>query len=163
MATAAQVLKSSLQRILVQASEAELEPDEFADAINDMNNYMLDLDADGIKLGYTLVTDLGDEVTVPIGALRGVIANVAIEISPDYSGQVTEALKRAAAQGLRTMEKLGVNMGDSHFPATLPRGTGNAFNHGFNSRFYQNQEAAILAETTGAIALESGTQEAIDG
>jgi hypothetical protein len=37
MATVAQVAKASLQRILVQASEAPLEPDEYNDFIFAMN------------------------------------------------------------------------------------------------------------------------------
>ena len=45
MATVAQVAKSSLQRILVQASEAPLETDEYQDFIFSMNNYMAELDA----------------------------------------------------------------------------------------------------------------------
>jgi hypothetical protein len=40
MATVAQVAKASLQRILVQASEAPLEPDEYQDYIFALNNYM---------------------------------------------------------------------------------------------------------------------------
>ena len=64
MATAGQVLKASLQKIIVQASEADLEPDEYSDAIFSMNNYMFDLDARGVHLGYTQVTNLSDEITV---------------------------------------------------------------------------------------------------
>lgn len=162
MATAAQVIKASLQRIIVQASEAELEPDEVADAIFAMNNYMLALDAEGITLGYTVVTTIGDEVTIPVGALRGLIANLAIEVAPDYlESEVTATLRRAAEQGLNAMRKLGVSMGDSAFPATLPRGTGHRLQR--DDRFYPDLEAQILAETTGAIALETGTEEQISG
>lgn len=163
MATAAQVIKASLQRILVQASEAQLEPDEFEDAIFAMNNLMLAYDADGIALGYTVITDLGDDITIPVGALRGLIANLAIEVAPDYGGEVTAALANAASEGLRAMRKLGVSMGDMAFPSTLPRGTGNNFHHGFFSRYYPDLEAQILAETTGSISLETGTEEAISG
>jgi len=55
MATVAQVAKASLQRILVQASESSLEPDEYQDFIFAMNNYMSQLDAQGVSLGYTEV------------------------------------------------------------------------------------------------------------
>ena len=162
MATAAQVLKAALQRILVQGSEADLEPDEYKDAIFAMNNYMLDLDASGVKLGYTEVTGLADDITVPTGALRGLIANVAIEISPDYDGQITPALASAASDGLKTMRKLGVSLGQSFYPPTLPRGSGNAgCGKQRSSRYYPDREDEILAETTGAIALETGTQGAI--
>ena len=161
MATAAQVLKASLQRILVQASEAPLEPDEFQDAIFAMNNYMLALDAQGITLGYTTISNLGQDVTVPVGALRGVIANVAIEISPDYGGVVSAGLIRAAEEGLEAMRNLGVTIGESAFPSTLPIGSGNEGDASFRiSKFYPNEEAEILAETTGAIGLETGTEDA---
>lgn len=161
MATAGEVLKSALQRILVQASEAPLEASEFQDAINDMNNYMLGLDADGIKLGYTVVTNLGDEITVPIGALRGLIANVAVEISPDYEGQISPALQRAADQGLKTMERLGVIVGSSAFPSTFAIGSGNEDSSSRSFHFYPGLEQEILSETTGAIGLETGTEDLI--
>ena len=89
MATVAQVAKASLQRILVQASEAALEPDEYQDFIFAMNNYMAQLDAQGIVLGYTQVSNLADEVTVPTGALRGIIANMANEAYTTSSGHKT--------------------------------------------------------------------------
>jgi len=159
MATAAQVLKAALQRILVQASEADFEPDEFSDAIFSMNNFMFDLDASGVHLGYTQVTNLSDLITIPTGALRGLIANVAIDIAPDYDGDVSPALVQAAKQGMRTMEQLGVEVTTSEFPSTLPRGSGNTGrNRGRTDNFYPSLEAEILAETTGAIGLEIGTE-----
>jgi hypothetical protein len=159
MATAAQVLKAALQRILVQGSEAEFEPDEYQDAIFDMNNYMLDLDAKGIALGYTFVSDLGDDITVPVGALRGVIANVAIEIAPDYNGTISPALVKAASDGLDTMRLLGTSIPTTRFPGTLPLGAGNEGDRVglFGQHFFPDLEAEILAETTGAIGLELGT------
>ena len=69
MATVAQIAKASLQRILVQADESPLEASEYQDYIFALNNFMLSLDAQGIQLGFTEVSDLGDEVTVPTGAL----------------------------------------------------------------------------------------------
>lgn len=160
MATVAQVIKASLQRILVQASEAPLEADEYQDAIFAMNNYMLALDADGIQLGYTEVDSLGDQVTIPTGALRGLIANLAIEVSPDYDGVITPGLQLAAAEGLKTMRKLGQRMGQTAYPSTLPIGSGNYDDTFIDFHFYPDQELEILAETTGAIGLETNTNEA---
>jgi hypothetical protein len=159
MATVAQVAKAALQRILVQASEAQLEPDEYQDFIFAMNNYMAQLDAQGISLGYTEVSDLGDTVTIPTGALRGLIANMAIEVSPDYGGVVSEGLVLAARQGLQTMRTIGQRIRASALPSTLPLGSGNEDESwGLNGHFYPDYEAEILAETTGAIGLENNTQ-----
>jgi len=158
MATVAQVAKASLQRILVQASEAPLQPDEYSDFIFAMNNYMNDLDASGIQLGYTEVSDLGDDVTIPTGALRGLIANMAIEVAPDYNGIISQGLVKAARDGFNTMRLIGQSMGVSKMPSTLPIGSGNEDNlYGFSSHFYPDAEAEILAESTGAIGLEKNT------
>ena len=161
MATASQVIKAALQRILLQDSEAPLIASEYQDAIFAMNNWMLDLDAMGVKLGYTEVTNIGDEVTIPPGALRGLIANLAIEVAPDYDAQPTQALVAAALGGLKAMRKLGVRMGRSRFPSTLPIGGGNETDGYRTTHFYPDLEEQILAETTGAIGLESGTEEAV--
>tara|TARA_R110001632_G_scaffold65869_3_gene155813 strand:- start:173 stop:655 length:483 start_codon:yes stop_codon:yes gene_type:complete len=158
MATVAQVAKASLQRILVQASEAPLEPDEFQDFIFSMNNYMSELDASGVQLGYTTVSDLGDEVTIPTGALRGLIANMAVEVAPDYNGVISAGLAKAARDGFNTMRLIGQSMGKSKYPCTLPIGSGNENNDfGLSGHFFPDQESSILAETTGAIALETNT------
>jgi len=158
MATVAQVAKAALQRILVQASEAPLEADEYQDFIFAMNNFMAQLDAQGISLGYTVVSDLGDDVTIPTGALRGLIANMAIEVSPDYGGVVTEALAIAAREGLKTMRMLGQRIQATRYPGTLPVGSGNeSIGFGYNMHFYPDTEAEILSESTGAIGLEADT------
>ena len=158
MATVAQVAKASLQRILVQATESPLEPAEYQDYIFALNNYMTQLDAQGVQLGYTEVADLGDSVTVPAGALRGIIATMAIEVSPDYGGVISQGLIVAAREGLHTMRTIGQTMGISHNPSTLPVGSGNqGQTYGTSGYFYADQEAEILAETTGAIGLETST------
>lgn len=161
MATVAQVAKASLQRILVQESEADLQPDEYEDYIFALNNWMLEKDAEGVSLGYTIVSGLGDDVTVPTGALRGVIANMAIEVAPDYDGEVSPLLVKAASEGLAVMRLLGQSLPTSKFPSTLPVGAGNERMGRLASHFFPESEAEILAETTGAIALESGTEAAI--
>ena len=163
MATAAQVIKAALQRILVQASEAPIEADEAQDAIFAMNNLALAWDAQGITLGYTVVEDLGDEVTVPLGALRGLIANLAIEVAPDYGGQVTPALAAIASAGFNALLHLGNRLGQTEYPSTLPIGSGNEDTTYLNFHFYGSLEAEILAETSGAIGLEINTNEVAHG
>ncbi|PHR99261.1 MAG: hypothetical protein COA78_25290 [Blastopirellula sp.] len=157
MATASQVLKAALQSILVQASEAPLEPDEYQDTIFAMNNFMFALASDGVNLGYTEVADLGDEITIPTGALRGLIANVAVEMSSEFGGVISEALAMRAISGLKTMLHLGISLGPSAMPSTLPTGSGNYNEFSCGAHFYPDMEATILAEAAGTIGLETGT------
>ena len=154
MATVAQVAKASLQRILVQASEAPLEPDEYQDFIFSMNNYMTQLDAQGVQLGYTELSTLGDEVTIPAGALLGLIANMAIEVAPDYSGVISQGLVKAAREGYITMQTIGQTMGGTRMPSTLPIGSCNEDRlYSYSAPLYADSEPDILAEPTASIGL----------
>ena len=114
MSTAGDIIQTALKRVLVQASDAPLEPDEYQDALDSLNDLMAAYEADGIRLGYTPVDNVEDEVTVPPGARRGIIANLAIEISADYGGNITAALSRQASEGMQTLRKLGREIGRAH-------------------------------------------------
>jgi hypothetical protein len=157
MATVAQVAKAALQRILFQASEAPLEADEYQDFIFAMNNFMTALAATGVNLGYTVVANLGDTVTIPVGALRSLIANMAVEVAPDYSAAIPEALALAAREGMTAMRMLGQTMAGSRLPGTLPVGSGNEGQYNSNYHFYRELENTILTEGTDSIALELNT------
>ena len=141
----------------MQASEADLEADEYSDAMFAMNNYMESLSAQGINMGYTEVSNLSDAVTIPTGALRGLIANLAIEIAPDYNGVISQGLAQAAKDGFDAMQELGINIVSTYNPPTLPIGSGNTSTPGWDDNYYADNEDEILAETSGAIGLETGT------
>jgi hypothetical protein len=86
------------------------------------------------------------------------IANLAIEVAPDYGGVVTEALALQAREGLQAMRMLGQTIGATRKPSTLPIGSGNTdTGYGFTWNFYPESEESILAETIGAISLENQT------
>ena len=67
--TAAEVTKDILQELLVQGAEQPLTADETQTVIRYMNRYMTQLAAMGTNLGYTKVTNLGDPITIPDGAV----------------------------------------------------------------------------------------------
>jgi len=134
--TAAQLLKQSLQEILVQASEAPLESDEYRDAIFVMNSWMAGLEADGVDLGYTPVDSLSDVITVPAGAIMGMVSNVAILIAPQFGRPISFELQKKAKKGMATMYRLGQAVTVTEFPSTLPRGSGNTADGLWDDPFY---------------------------
>ena len=163
MATVTQVAIASLNQINILEEAAPIEPYQIEQFIFALNNYMLALDATGVKLGYTLVDSADDTVTVPTGALRGVIFNMAVESGPTYDVPLTQELNKLATAGLKAMRFLGQTMGDSYYPVTLPVGSGNEHDTGFRlwSHFYDfDLENEILAETTGSISQETNTGNA---
>ena len=164
MATASQVAKASLNRRFVRDAIAPLSATDIEDFIFEMNNFMLGLDGQGIVLGYTIIENASDEVTIPTTTLRGLITNMAIEVAPAYDAVVTPELAQIANEGMKQMVLIGQNIGEMRFPETLPIGSGNEYDTGnlLISHFYLDEEAEILAESTGSISLERNTNTVIN-
>lgn len=155
MTTAAQVIKYALQEIITQASESPLEADEYQDCIFALNSMMLEYDASGIHLGFTEVTNLGDAITVPAGAISGIVSNLALRVAPQFQGVITNELLKKASDGYKVMCKLGVTIEPTQFGSLVPRGSGN-YNR-LGSNFYPLTDAEIEAEVNNNIQVESNT------
>lgn len=155
--TAGSVIKSALQEILVQASEAPLEPDETIDALLYMNRFMAAQAANGIALGYTEVDDTSDVITIPGGAIEGLVFNLAMKLAPQFGKVVDVTLARNAKDALATMRNIAVKVGRAQFPNTLPRGSGNEDDGVRQDQFYPDHGGQILTEQTGPILLEDDT------
>jgi hypothetical protein len=155
--TAGSVIKSALQEILVQASEAPLEPDETIDALLYMNRFMAEQAANGIALGFTEVDDTSDEITIPGGAINGLVFNLAMKLAPQFGKVVSITLATNAKDALATMRNIAVTIGRSQFPNTLPRGSGNEDDGVRQDQFYPDHGGQILTEQTGPILLEDDT------
>lgn len=156
MATAAQLVKQIANRILVRESEAPIPADEAQDILFGINSYMAAQAANGINLGFTRLEDLGDTVTVPDGALMGIIANVAINMASQFGVSVSPSLGEEARIGLAAMRKLGVSVAAMEYPDTLPVGSGNEGDWD-TQHFYPSADDTILTESGGSIGLETNT------
>jgi hypothetical protein len=157
METAESVITDILQEILVQASEQPIEAVDFQFVVRYMNRYMAQL-AVTIPLGYTVVTDPTDTITIPDGAINGLIFNVALKVLNSFDIDVGPTLASNANDGLFAMRKLSRNIVRTKHPSTLPLGSGNecAFD---STKFYGGEETTILTEQNGSILLEDTTNE----
>ena len=160
MAKADQVVRAILQEILVQESEQQIEAPEAQDAIFAMNNWMTMQDALGVSVGYTFVNDLGDEVTVPDGAIMGVVMNVAMVVAGQFDAAVKNTTAAMADAGLKAMRKLAPGQRPMRHPSTMPVGSGNEHHHGgFRGRhFFPGPDVELLTEQNGSILLEDDTE-----
>jgi hypothetical protein len=156
--TASDVIKDALQEITRLGAEAPVEPTDAQSAIRYMNRMMASMDADGIDLGYTEVSNLGDEITVPAGAIEAMVFNLAFRMWTQFEdGSAPPAdLVMKARDGIKTMLNISFTMGQTEFPSTLPIGSGNEGNTQ-TDHFYSDLQDNILAETTGSVGLEEGT------
>lgn len=157
MATAGDVANRALKRILTQGADAPFEADEYADFLGSMNSYMDALAADGIVLGYTTVTNVADEVTIPDGAIRGLVAVMAVEVAPDFGGFVSPELLDQKQKGEATLKRIGRPKRELRYPTTLPMGSGLTEETLRTSSFYETQIEAQVALSGNARETELPT------
>lgn len=124
--TVAEIMQDVLQNIVVQASEASVEPAEANDFIRALNRFMWRLEARQIFLGYTKVTNTGENVTVPNGALDGIVSNLSLKMFAQYvTDQLPpQTLINDAREGMKSLRSIGLNMPDMQYPQILPIGSG---------------------------------------
>lgn len=161
--TAETIIKDALTEIVVLGAEAPLEASDAQSAIRYLNRMMASFDAKGIDLGFTEVTSLASPVTVPLGAVDGMVFNLAARLWTQYYSEspIPGDLLLKARSGADSMMALAVSMGPTQYPSTLPIGSGNQDNTGGIgcNNFYPDLQDEILAESTGSIGLETDTAD----
>lgn len=158
METARTVVNDILQEILLQANEQPIEAVDAQFVVRYMNRYMAEISARGVGLGYTDVTTLDDNITVPAGATNGIVYNVAIEILNSYDMEVGPSLVAKADRSYNTMQKIARNKVRTRHPSTLPIGSGNEC-FDTHQHFYEGDESTIQGEINGSILVEDTTNE----
>ena len=154
METARQVINDALQEIVVQASEQPIQTVDFQTARRYLNRMMSTVPFVG--LGYTVVTNPSDLVTVPDAALEGIIFNLAKRLLSSYDMPLTTELMLSAKNGLKEIRRLTVSVGASSHPCTLPIGAGNESNGSYSDQhFYSCSDSEIATEQGGTILLEN--------
>ena len=139
METADTVIRDVLQEITLQASEQEIEAVDFYTANRYMNRFMAELDAKGCKLGWTETVNPADPITIPAGAINGLIYNTAKILCNTYAIELTIDLVTKAKDSYNTMMIIGNPPPSSKYPSTMPIGSGNQLwgnTGGYVSKFY---------------------------
>ena len=156
METAESVINDALQELLVQASEQALQAVDFQTGRRYLNRMMTTTPFN--LLGFTTVTNPSDAITVPDGAIEGVVFNLAKRLLTTYDVALTPELLQSARDGLAEIRKIAVVVKPTSFPCTLPIGSGNEQENTFNNQhFYACPDDELLTEQGGSILLESDT------
>lgn len=159
--TADTVIRDALTEIVVQGAEVPLEDVDARVGIRYLNRMMASLDAKGIDLGFTDVTNLASPITVPLGAVEGMIFLLATRLWTQYAdgAPIPGDLVLKAREAVQSMLALAVRVGPTQFPSTLPIGSGNEQHGHRDTHFYPDLQDEILAEATGSIGLETATAD----
>lgn len=156
METAGTLIGDALQEILVQASEQPIQANEAGNAIRYLNRMMASWQGEGINLGYTPITSLGDLVTIPETANDGVMLGLSLKLAPQYDIQISQQQFQNAKEAKDSIRNITIAVGPAPYPSTLPVGSGNEDTGWNNIHFYDEEQNSILAETTGQIVQEIG-------
>ena len=157
METAQSVINDALQEILVQANESDIEAIDFSTAARYMNRFMASLASQGVSLGYTKVTKASDPITIPDGAIEGLVFNLALRLAPQYDIEPTPYLRESARSGMQAMLDIAVYVPPTRMPSTMPLGSGNEYDDWNLYHFYPPESDELLTEQNGSVTLESGT------
>lgn len=139
MATVAQYARESLNKIQVQGAECPVEGSEFQDYLTALNDFMAQLEISNVCLGFTPVESPNDEVTIPAGLKMAVVNNMAIIVSPEYGGVISNELRELAISGMRVIRRTGSCQMRTRNPSTQPIGSGNEGWQSWQWHFYQGR------------------------
>ena len=156
---AGDVILDALKELIAIPSESAIPAYESQAGIFYLNALMHDLSINGINIGYTIINSLGDELTVPDGALEPMVKLLAIELSPLFKDGLTSTdLFEQAQEGLATLLQISIpTIGASPYPSTLSVGSGNNYNL-WGDPFYNGIPNQILTENNGYIAPEAADE-----
>lgn len=159
MERASTVIQDILEEVQIAAAEQPIESVDQNKVIRAMNRYMTSLDARGVAIGYTKINNPTDFVTVPDGALEGIVFNVSVRILNAYDIPLTSELSYSAKEGEQTIYHLGVNVDSTAYPDTLPIGSGNDDDNDLGyGKFYPGEDESTIGSEDGRnIGLESNT------
>lgn len=156
METAESIISDALVEILVQQSEQPIQAEDFQIGRRYLNRMMAMSPFN--KLGYTVVTNPADLITVPDGAMFGIFKSLAKALLVPYDMPLTNELSLDVREGMKEIRRLAVKLQLSSYPCTLPVGSGNEGDGTFNNQhFYSCPDDELSTEQEGSILLESGT------
>lgn len=158
--TANSLIGDALGEAFINAQEQPTEAVDMQKGIRYLNRMMASLSSQGIALGYTVVSDPTDAITVADGAIEGLVFNLAMKLAPSYGEPVSADLRDNAKIGKQAILDIAVFTEPTRPPCTLPIGSGNEGQNGSTfgvDRFFPCDEDVITTEERRNITLESGT------
>ena len=158
METAESIIRDALEERGAGGAEEPLEATDAQLAIRYLNRLMARFAAQGINLGFTKVLSLASPVTVPDGALDGIVKNLGVSLPQSFGGSVTPELVALAVSGKEAMFEMSVVIEPTAFSDTTPIGSGNEWP--LNDRiFYPETTEQINSESNASIVVEDNTED----
>lgn len=149
-----ELVRDSLQELGVQAAEQPITPDQIQTGIRYTNRMMASLDY--LNLGFTIVNDASDEITVPPYCDEWMVKALAVRLSPQFGGtSMLPIIMQDRDQAYSNLLNQAVEVEPSCYPSRLPVGAGNSQDD-TNIRFYPGRNKILEKEDGQDILTEEG-------
>lgn len=155
MATVNDVLKATMQSLIVAGAEVSIDPADAEQFIFRLNNHMSALIGDGLTITWTAVSGTGDTITIMNQATTPVnISNYCIQylenkmaelMAPDHGVSITPTQQRAMRDGERSMLRMARKGTHIKYPTTLPKGSGNTDGGYLEDPFFDGATAGEIS------------------
>lgn len=123
--TAQQVIEDAYDDIEVKPAETDLTDAEYASGLRRLNRLGTVFAAGGLNFGYTKLTDITQELTIPDWAEDLFVTYLAIRSAPSFGKTISQEVASAALASLNAAQRQLVIIPEAYFPNTLPTGAGN--------------------------------------
>jgi hypothetical protein len=148
------LVRDSLQELGVQAAEQPITPDQIQTGIRYTNRMMTSVDY--LNLGFTVVNDASDEITVPPFCDEWMVKALAVRLSPQFGGtSMLPSIMEDRDTAYSNMLLQTVEVDPSCYPSRLPVGAGNQQTD-TNIYFYPGKNEVIEKEDGQDILTEEG-------
>ena len=125
MTTASKIIKAGFRKATINAGAKPLSAQETADALEILNNIIIEWNSLGILVGIDTVTSLDTDLFEPRYATKALKYAVGGEICIEFGKQITPGFGAVASAAYNTMLTVSQPAQDVEYPDTMPLGSGN--------------------------------------
>jgi|GEM_PF-2049356 len=125
MTTALKIIKAGFRKATINSGYKPLNATETADALEILNDLIIQWNSQGILTGINPVTSLDTDLFEPRYATRAIKLQVGGEICVEFGKQITQGFAAIAASSWNAMLTVSQPGQDVEYPENMPIGTGN--------------------------------------
>lgn len=123
MATGLTVIKRALRLIGVLDGNEAPEPEMAEDAVATLNAMIARWQRDGLGLAWIPLENSASELVVQSEAIEPIVFNLAVKLSSEYAGQLTQAVIATASDGYKAILRDSTGIAHADLDS-MPTGSG---------------------------------------
>lgn len=120
----------------------DLQAEQLQSALSRLDLMMAEWSSEGINIGYTLSSNINDEVNTPDTSIKAMYSNLAKIIAPLYGKTLSDDTKNNANKSYKNLVRKSITINSMQLN-NLPKGAGNKARY-LNQNQFINQDPSVL-------------------